>query len=170
VAGDVVLGLASSGPHSNGYSLIRRIVEHSGAAWDTAIDGRTLRSALLEPTRIYCRPVLDVLAKVRVKGLAHITGGGLVENVPRVLPDGLCARLDRSAWKRPAVFDWLQQMGAVEHGEMHRVFNCGIGMVVVVAAADASAAQAAFAAAGEQCSVIGAVEATPGQAAHCIVT
>jgi phosphoribosylformylglycinamidine cyclo-ligase len=167
--GDAVLGLASSGPHSNGYSLIRRIIEASGAGWDTVVEGATLRSALLEPTRIYCRPVLEAMKSVRVLGLAHITGGGLVENVPRVLPEGTRAVLHRSGWKRPPVFDWLQQAGAVEDAEMHRVFNCGVGMVVVVARADADAACAAFARAAEPCSVIGAIEADPGNSPTCIV-
>jgi phosphoribosylformylglycinamidine cyclo-ligase len=167
--GDVVLGLASSGPHSNGYSLVRRIVEAAGASYQSDFHGRSLAQTLLTPTRIYCKQVLAVLEQVALKGLAHITGGGLLENVPRVLPEGTAARLRRDAWRRPAIFDWLQQQGRVDETEMHRVFNCGIGMVVVVSAADAPRAQAAFQAQGEVCEVIGAiVERAPG-AAGCTV-
>ena len=168
-AGDVVLGLASSGPHSNGYSLVRRIVEAAGADYHADFDGRSLARTLLAPTRIYCKPVLAVLAQVPIKGMAHITGGGLLENVPRVLPDGMRAVIGRNAWQRPAIFDWLQQKGRVEDDEMHRVFNCGIGMVVVVAAADAPRAVAAFVAHGEACSVIGAIEPRPAGGAACVV-
>ena len=160
-AGDVLLGLAASGPHSNGFSLIRRILEVSGAnlaqALPGPVEGRTLGAALLEPTRIYVKPVLSLLRDVDVKGMAHITGGGLVENTHRMFPDGLAARLDRASWPRPAIFDWLQQNGQVAEPEMHRVFNCGIGMIVVVAPGDAERAQAHLAAAGETVYRIGAV-------------
>jgi phosphoribosylformylglycinamidine cyclo-ligase len=169
VPGDVVLGLASSGPHSNGFSLIRRILDVAGADLGAPLGGTTLGAALLEPTRIYVKPVLEVLRKLPVKGLAHITGGGLVENVPRVLPAGTQARLDRSRWTRPAIFDWLQRQGNVSDDEMHRVFNCGIGMVVVVAPAHAAAALAAFGAAGEQAAVIGDVVARPDGAPAAVV-
>ena len=169
-AGDVVLGLASSGPHSNGYSLIRRIVQDGGAGWSDDFGGRTLGEVLLTPTRIYCRQVLAVMRKVRLKGMAHITGGGLVENVPRVLPDGMQAALVRASWPRPAVFDWLQQRGRVDDAEMHRVFNCGIGYVAVVAAADARAARAAFEAEGETCWPIGVIGPCPQGAAACVVS
>jgi phosphoribosylformylglycinamidine cyclo-ligase len=163
-AGDAVIGLASSGPHSNGYSLIRRILERSGADLAAGFDGRTLGDALLEPTRIYVKPLLDLMGKVSVKGLAHITGGGLVENVPRVLPDGLTAELRRDCWPLPPVFQWLQQQGNVADEEMHRVFNCGIGMVLIVAAADAPAALAQLQAAGERAWLIGAVRpSAPGE-------
>ncbi|MGH8721127.1 MAG: phosphoribosylformylglycinamidine cyclo-ligase, partial [Burkholderiales bacterium] len=120
--GDVLLGLASSGAHSNGYSLIRRILERAAA------DAATL-DALMQPTRIYVKPILKLLRSVSVKGLAHITGGGLVGNVPRVLPQRTRAVIDARAWPRPPLFDWLQRKGAVAEAEMHRVFNCGIGMV-----------------------------------------
>jgi len=169
VPGDVVLGLASSGPHSNGYALIRRIVETSGARWSDELDGRTLGERLLEPTRIYCRPVLQVMQKVRIKGMAHITGGGLVENVPRILPDAVQAVIRRDCWPRPAIFDWLQQHGRVEDAEMHRVFNCGIGYVVVVAAADAAEAAAAFGAQGETCWQVGTIRSRAGGEAGCLV-
>jgi len=148
-AGDVVLGLASSGAHSNGYSLVRKIVEISGADLSSDFDGRTLGEALLAPTRIYVRPVLAAMRTVRIKGLAHITGGGLVENVPRVLPSHVKAVLAKSAWPRPQLFGWLQRSGNVAEAEMHRVFNCGIGMVVIVAAEDAGRAQQALEREGE---------------------
>jgi phosphoribosylformylglycinamidine cyclo-ligase len=169
VEGDVILGLASSGPHSNGYSLVRRIVEASGADYGADFDGRSLAQTLLAPTRIYCKPVLAVLERVRIKGMAHITGGGLLENVPRVLPPGVCARIERKAWTRPAIFDWLQRQGRVRDEEMHRVFNCGIGMVVIVAAADADRAVEAFGAQGESCRAIGTIVRGDGGAACRVV-
>jgi phosphoribosylformylglycinamidine cyclo-ligase len=159
--GDVLLGLASSGPHSNGFSLVRRILDVSGADLRAGAPGpppsRTLGDALLAPTRIYVKPVLALLHEVDVKGMAHITGGGLVENTHRMFPDALGARLDAAAWPRPAIFDWLQRAGNVAEAEMHRVFNCGIGFVVVVAPADAERAQALLVAAGETVHRIGAV-------------
>jgi phosphoribosylformylglycinamidine cyclo-ligase len=167
--GDVVLGLASSGPHSNGYSLVRRIVEASGADYASDFDGRTLAQALLEPTRIYCRPVLAAMQTVRVKGMAHITGGGLVENVPRVLPESMRAVLHRDRWPRPPIFDWLQRKGSVEDAEMHRVFNCGIGMALVVAAGDAPAALAEFHRQGVSCFQIGSIERTDATQPDCVV-
>ena len=169
VPGDVVLGLASSGPHSNGYSLIRRIVETAGAHYADDLDGRTLGDRLLEPTRIYCRPVLEVMQTVRIKGMAHITGGGLLENVPRVLPPGVQAVIHRDRWPRPVIFEWLQRHGRVEDAEMHRVFNCGIGYVVVVAAADAAEAAKAFGAQSETCWQVGAVRSRGDGEPGCIV-
>jgi phosphoribosylformylglycinamidine cyclo-ligase len=169
VPGDVVLGLASSGLHSNGFSLARKVVETRGASFRDDFNGRMLGHVLLEPTRIYCRPVLDVLQKVKLKGLAHITGGGLLENVPRVLPETTQAALRRDAWTRPAIFDWLQKNGHVADAEMARVFNCGIGMVIVVARDDADAALASFAAQKETAWRIGEiVERAPG-APGCVV-
>jgi len=168
--GDVVLGLASSGAHSNGYSLIRRIVEASGARYADELDGRTLGDRLLEPTRIYCRSVLSVMRRITIKGMAHITGGGLLENVPRILPPTVQALIRRGAWPRPVIFDWLQQRGQVEDCEMHRVFNCGIGFVVVVAAHDAAAASQAFGAEGETCWPVGTIGSRSGQAPGCLVT
>jgi len=156
-AGDAVIGLASSGPHSNGYSLVRRILADARADLALPFDGRTLGDALLEPTRIYVKAVLALARALPVKGLAHITGGGIVENVPRVLPDALQARLDRRAWTRPAIFDWLQEAGRVADAEMHRVYNCGIGMVAIVAAGDAERALALLAAAGEHASLVGTI-------------
>jgi phosphoribosylformylglycinamidine cyclo-ligase len=159
--GDAVLGLASSGAHSNGYSLVRRILERSQPDLAADFHGRPLGEALLAPTRIYVKPVLALLQEVSVKGIAHITGGGLVENIPRVLPDGVRAALDRSAWPVPPLFRWLQVQGNVADGEMHRVFNCGIGMVLVVAERDAGRAIDHLRAAGETVHRIGVIEARP---------
>ena len=160
-SGDVVLGLASSGPHSNGYSLIRRIVERAGAdlgaPYADAAGATTLGEALLAPTRIYVKPLLALMRDLPVKGMAHITGGGLTENVPRVLPEGVQARLDKSRWPRPPVFSWLQSQGGVDEDEMHRVFNCGIGMVVIVAPEHADRACLLLAAAGETVHRIGTI-------------
>ncbi|MDX1610279.1 MAG: phosphoribosylformylglycinamidine cyclo-ligase [Halofilum sp. (in: g-proteobacteria)] len=156
--GDVVLGLASSGPHSNGYSLVRRVLEHSGDDPDGACGDVTLAEALLAPTRIYVRPLLDLLDRHPVHAMAHITGGGLVENLPRVLPAGTRARLDARRWQRPPVFDWLQSRGAIDTREMLRTFNCGIGMCVVVPEQQAEAAAVALTRAGETVGRIGVIE------------
>jgi phosphoribosylformylglycinamidine cyclo-ligase len=137
--GDVIVGIASSGPHSNGYSLVRKIVEVSGAKLSDSFGESTLGETLLIPTRIYIKPLLDLLTKVDVHAMAHITGGGLLENIPRVLPEGCKAALSSHAWQRPAIFDWLQQQGNVQDEEMHRTFNCGIGMTVIIDAADLDA-------------------------------
>jgi phosphoribosylformylglycinamidine cyclo-ligase len=168
-AGDAVLGLASSGAHSNGYSLIRRILGRAQADLSADFHGRALGDVVLAPTRIYVKPLLALMQEVTVKGLAHITGGGLVENIPRVLPDGLTAELDRRSWPRPPLFDWLQREGAVAEEEMHRVFNCGIGMALVVAAADADRALARLAALGEQAWRIGTVRAQRAGEAPTVV-
>ncbi len=130
--GDVLLGLASSGPHSNGYSLIRKVIEVSGADLDSTFDGDTLGNRLLEPTRIYVKPLLALIKEVEVLSLCHVTGGGLLENLPRVMPANTTAKIDAKSWTRPAVFNWLQEEGNIEATEMYRTFNCGIGMVVVV--------------------------------------
>jgi phosphoribosylformylglycinamidine cyclo-ligase len=155
--GDVLLGFASSGAHSNGYSLIRKIVER-------ARPDPSMLHALMEPTRIYVKSVLQLIASVPVKGLAHITGGGLVGNVPRILPQGTRAVINASSWPRPPLFKWLQQQGNVAEEEMHRVFNCGIGMVAVVAAADAKRAAGKLRATGETVYEIGAIEKAKGEA------
>ncbi len=157
-AGDVLIGLASSGPHSNGYSLIRKILQVSGSSLDDTLDDRTLAAWLLAPTRIYVKPLLSVCSKFTVHSLAHITGGGLTENLPRVLPQGTRAVIDAGSWQRPAIFDWLQQQGNVEPQEMYRTFNCGIGMVACVAAADADDIVTHLSAQGEDARVIGHVE------------
>ncbi len=162
VAGDALLGLASSGPHSNGFSLVRRILAVAHADLSATVsrdDARPLGEALLAPTRIYVKPLLALARAMRVKGMAHITGGGLVENVPRVLPPNVQARIDRTRWPRPAIFDWLQRHGNVTDDEMHRVFNCGIGMVVVVAAEDAERASTHLAQHGETVYRIGEIAA-----------
>ena len=156
-AGDVVLGLPSSGPHSNGFSLIRKILEVSGADLAAPVDGVALIERLMAPTRIYVKALLQLMGETDVHGLAHITGGGLVDNIPRVLPQGLEVVLERRAWRRDPVFDWLQAQGRVADEEMYRVFNCGIGMTVQVAARDTDRAIAVLARAGQQASVIGAV-------------
>ena len=161
--GDVVIGLASSGPHSNGYSLIRRIVADRKADLESRLgeDNRTLGDALMAPTRIYAKSLLALARALDVKGMAHITGGGLTENVPRILPDRVQARLVASQWPRPPVFDWLQRKGNVARDEMNRVFNCGIGMVAIVAAADAERALAQLAQSGESAWRIGEIVARP---------
>jgi len=166
-AGDVVLGLASSGAHSNGYSLVRKIIEIAKPDLDADFHGRPLRDVILEPTRIYVKSLL-ALIQARpglVKGMAHITGGGLTENVPRILGEDLTALIEASAWEMPPLFRWLQATGNVEALEMYRVFNCGIGMVVVVAPEDVDAAIAQLRSTGEGVRVIGRVaERQPGQA------
>ena len=167
--GDVVLGLASSGPHSNGFSLIRKVVEVSGADWNMPFDGATLADRAMEPTRIYVKQVLSVMKSVTIKGMAHITGGGLLENIPRVLPEGVQAQIDGSSWKRPAIFDWLQEKGNIDAHEMHRVFNNGIGLAVIVAAKDAERAMKAFEAEGETVYRIGEIAALPEGEAPCVV-
>ncbi len=160
--GDIVLGLASSGAHSNGYSLIRKIIDAGRADLSAQIDGRTLSELLLAPTRIYVKPVLNLIRQVNVKGLAHITGGGLVENIPRVLPETLAAQLDRTTWTMPPLFGWLRREGNISDDEMHRVFNCGIGMVVIVSPAEAAAAEALLRDAGETVWRIGSVRRRHG--------
>ncbi|PID42018.1 MAG: phosphoribosylformylglycinamidine cyclo-ligase [Proteobacteria bacterium] len=139
-AGDVLIGLKSSGPHSNGYSLIRKIIEVSEADLDTPIGNSTLANALLEPTRIYVKPLLELMKKLPVHALAHITGGGLPENLPRVLPENTKAVIDSSSWEMPEVFRWLQKAGNVTQDEMYRTFNCGIGMVICVSRENEQAA------------------------------
>ncbi|GAA3894151.1 phosphoribosylformylglycinamidine cyclo-ligase [Halomonas cibimaris] len=157
--GDAILGLASSGPHSNGYSLIRKILDVSGAELDTALGDTTLGEALMAPTRIYVKPLLSLVhaSDVEVHALSHITGGGLTENLPRVLPEHLAAHIDTQSWPRPAVFDWLQRQGNVAEDEMYRVLNCGIGMALVVPAAQAEQARAHLEARGETVYRIGTV-------------
>ncbi len=155
--GDVVLGLASSGAHSNGYSLIRKIIERARPDLGADFHGRPLAEVLIEPTRIYVRPLLALMAEVPVKGMAHITGGGLVENVPRMLPAALAAVIERGAWPLPPLFSWLQREGSVADAEMHRVFNCGIGMAIVVAPGNVESAMKLLRGQGEQVFRIGAI-------------
>jgi phosphoribosylformylglycinamidine cyclo-ligase len=157
--GDALVGIASSGPHSNGYSLIRKILEVSGSTLNDTLAGRSLAEWLLAPTRIYVKPLLSLCGRFDVHALAHITGGGLIENVPRVLPAGTRAVIETGAWQPAEIFDWLQRHGNVEPHEMYRTFNCGIGMVVCVADSDCDAVIEHLNAQGEDARRIGRVEA-----------
>jgi phosphoribosylformylglycinamidine cyclo-ligase len=169
--GDVLIGLASSGVHSNGYSLVRRLVAEAGLAWDAPAPfapDTTLAEALLAPTRIYVKPVLTAIEATggpegAIKALAHITGGGLTENLPRVLPDTVAARIDLTSFTAPPVFGWLAEAGRLEDAEMLKTFNCGVGMVVVAAKGEAGAVLAALRAAGETPIVIGEITAPDGE-------
>jgi phosphoribosylformylglycinamidine cyclo-ligase len=156
-AGDVVLGLPSSGPHSNGFSLIRKILQVSKAELSQDLEGASLIDRLMTPTKIYVKPLLALMREVSLHGLSHITGGGLVDNIPRVIPDGLEVVLERKSWRRDTVFEWLQQQGRVPDAEMYRVFNCGIGMTIQLAAADADKAMSLLREAGQEALVIGEV-------------
>ena len=161
--GDVVLGLASNGAHSNGYSLIRKIIERSNPDLDAEFDGgQTLRQAVIAPTRLYVKPILAALEKFEIKGMAHITGGGLTENIPRVLPENCVAQIDAQSWPLPKLFQWLQQAGNVEQQEMYRTFNCGIGMAVIVPAEQAEAAQAFLTGQGETVYRLGTIRERAG--------
>ena len=168
-AGDVLIGLASSGPHSNGYSLIRKILEVSGADLNADFHGQRLGDTLLTPTRIYVKPLLALLEKVDVHALAHITGGGLTENLPRVMPAGTEAVIDGQSWPRPPVFAWLQEQGNVAESEMYRTFNCGVGMVVCVAPSDVEFALAVLAEQGETATVIGHIRAGDQPEPHVVI-
>ena len=156
VVGDRLIGIASSGPHSNGFSLIRKVLERCPDPATVNLEGRPLLESLLEPTRIYARQILSLIEATNVKGLCHITGGGLLENIPRVLPEGLGARLERNSWQRAPVFDWLEHSGVAER-EMMRTFNCGLGMIVVVSADDVDAALASLGQSGERAWLVGEV-------------
>ncbi len=168
-AGDVVLGLASSGAHSNGYSLVRKIIDVAKPDLHADFHGRPLADVLMAPTRIYVKPLLALMASMEVKGMVHITGGGLVENIPRVLQPHLTAVLQSSSWSMPPLFTWLQQHGGVADAEMHRVFNCGIGMTVIVSAANADAAIAQLRAAGETVTRIGDIRTREEGQAQTVV-
>lgn len=159
-AGDKIIAMASSGPHSNGYSLIRKIIEVSGADLQAPVGDTTLADALMAPTRIYVKPLLELIKQQPVHALAHITGGGLLENIPRVLPDGTKAVIDAKSWTLPPVFQWLQDAGNVAALEMYRTFNCGVGMVVVVPSDAEAAVVDALNAAGEKAFTIGQIEST----------
>jgi len=156
-AGDVVLGLGSSGVHSNGFSLVRKCIERAGASAPAALDGQPFRQAIMAPTRLYVKNVLAALAVHPIKALAHITGGGLLENIPRVLPEGTAAHLVKGSWPKSELFAWLQATAGIDDIEMNRTFNNGIGMVLVIAAADAESCAATLRAAGEQVYRIGAI-------------
>lgn len=164
--GDIVLGLASSGAHANGYSLIRKILERAQPDLQAEfVPGQSLADVLMAPTRIYVKPVLGLIEQVNVKAIAHITGGGLLENIPRVLPAHLCAELDAKAWERSALFNWLQEKGQVHSDEMHRVFNCGIGLTIVVPKEQATQAIDYLTEQGERVWAIGSIRArAPGEA------
>lgn len=169
VAGDVVLGLASSGIHSNGYSLVRKIIDVASPDLSADLDGRPLADALMAPTRIYVKPLLSLMNSMEVKGMAHITGGGLVENIPRVLQKHLTAVLKKNAWPMPPLFKWLQKHGNVADSEMHRVFNCGIGMAVIVSKENADAAMDRLKSSGETVYRIGEIRQRVGQEPQTIV-
>ncbi|MCP4043003.1 MAG: phosphoribosylformylglycinamidine cyclo-ligase [Gammaproteobacteria bacterium] len=156
--GNVILGLASSGPHSNGYSLIRKILELSEANREQTLEERPLLEHLMEPTRIYVRSLHKLLQKLPVNGLAHITGGGLTENLPRILPAGTRAIIDSGSWRRPVIFDWLQEHGNVKTDEMYRTFNCGVGMTVIMPEEYAAKAEAILKSAGEKAWRLGYIE------------
>jgi phosphoribosylformylglycinamidine cyclo-ligase len=167
--GDIVLGLASSGAHSNGYSLVRKILDVAQPDLNADFHGRPLSDVLISPTRIYVKPLLALMEKIDVHGLVHITGGGLVENIPRVLQPNLTAVLQRDAWQMPPLFTWLQQHGGVADAEMHRVFNCGIGMTVIVSKGNAAAAEAMLRQAGETVFRVGEIRERRGDEAQTIV-
>ncbi len=167
---DLILGIASSGPHANGFSLIRKILDHHAGQPDTGLDETWLIDALLAPTRIYVKPILALLTKLPVKGLAHITGGGLLENIPRILPDDVMAYIDHNAWVRPPLFDWLQQHGNVANEEMLRVFNCGIGMAIIITPEHASAAIDILRNAGETVWQIGKIQSRKSEAPSIVIS
>ena len=169
VPGDVVLGLASSGAHSNGYSLIRKIIDVAKPDLNADFYGRPLADVLMMPTRIYVKPLLALMDSMEVRGMAHITGGGLLDNVPRILQPNLIAVLQKEAWTLPPLFTWLQQHGNVADSEMYRVFNCGIGMVVIVSKGNADAAMAQLQAAGETVYRLGEIRERQGDEAQTIV-
>ena len=167
--GDVVLGLASSGVHSNGFSLVRKCIERAGEALPATLDGQPFRQAVMAPTRLYVKSVLAALASHPIKALAHITGGGLLENIPRVLPEGLAAHLVKGSWPQSELFAWLQRTAAIDDLEMNRTFNNGIGMVVVIGAEQAEACADHLRAAGEQVHVIGVIAARGEHSAAVVV-
>ncbi|MBT3308462.1 MAG: phosphoribosylformylglycinamidine cyclo-ligase [Gammaproteobacteria bacterium] len=159
-AGDVLIGMASSGPHSNGYSLIRKILEVSGADINSALDGKPLGEQLLQPTRIYVKPLLELMKQLPIHALAHITGGGLTENLPRVLPNHTSAEINNSSWEWPSVFKWLKEQGNVKQEEMIRTFNCGVGMVIVVSAKNAARTIELLKEQGEEAWQLGTISAS----------
>ncbi len=161
--GHVLLGLASSGPHSNGYSLIRKVVERAGVDLQSRFGARTLAETLLEPTRIYVDAVQHLIRDVPVLGIAHITGGGLLENVPRILPAGCRANIDTRSWKRPPIFDWLREAGNIQNHELYRTFNCGVGLVVCVDSRDAERAGDLLRRRGQEVAAIGVIDEAESQ-------
>ena len=157
-AGNALIGIASSGPHSNGYSLVRKVLEVSNTSLSEDFNGRPIGEVLLEPTRLYVKPLLDVISKFSVHALAHITGGGLLENIPRVMPENCAAIVDPSSWETPEIFNWLQEKGNIDQTEMYRTFNCGIGMVLIVENNQAQAVINRLSELGEQAFQIGQIE------------
>ena len=168
-AGDVLIGLPSSGPHSNGYSLIRKVIDVTGADLNTEFNGQTLAEALLTPTKIYVKPLLELMQSVELKALAHITGGGFTENIPRVLPNNTQAVLDQSKLELPEIFKWIQENGNIELGEMYRTFNCGIGMVICVSAEQANTTVAKLAELGEAATVLGHIQTSEQEEPTAII-
>jgi phosphoribosylformylglycinamidine cyclo-ligase len=168
-AGDVLIGLASSGPHSNGYSLIRKVIEVNNTDISVDFDGKPLAEHLLAPTRIYVKSLLQLHEKIDIHALSHITGGGLLENLPRVMPENVNAVIDANSWQRPAIFDWLQEKGNIIDEEMYRTFNNGIGMVVCVAAEDAAKTIEILEAAGENAAIIGQIEQSTAATPEVII-
>ena len=168
-AGDVVLGLASSGAHSNGYSLIRKLIEKSGIDFESDFHGRKFKDVVMEPTRIYVKSLLKLIEALPVKGMAHITGGGITENIPRVLPEGLTAEIKASSWQLPPLFQWLQAQGNIVPSEMYKTFNCGIGMAVIVAKEHVAQAKQLLEASGETVYEIGHIRAQNAGEAPTIV-
>ena len=168
--GDVVLGLASSGAHSNGYSLIRKLIEKSGIDFESDFHGRKFKDVVMAPTRIYVKSLLKLIEAMPVKGMAHITGGGITENVPRVLPAGLMAEIQKNSWTLPPLFQWLQAQGNISDVEMHKTFNCGIGMVIIVAQENVTAATKLLSDVGEQVFTLGKIRAqNTGEAPTIVV-
>jgi phosphoribosylformylglycinamidine cyclo-ligase len=168
-AGDVVLGLASSGAHSNGYSLIRKLIAKSGIDFESDFHGRKFKDVVMAPTRIYVKSLLKLIATMPVKGMAHITGGGITENVPRVLPAGLTAEIHRANWHLPPLFQWLQAQGNIAPLEMYKTFNCGIGMVVIVDKEHVDIAKQLLETAGETVYTLGKIRAQAAGEAPTIV-
>ena len=168
-AGDILIGLASSGPHSNGYSLIRKIIEVSGTDVQSSLDGKPLAEHLMAPTRIYVKSLLALAEQFQIKAMAHITGGGITENVPRVLPESSNAVINTRSWQWPAVFNWLQEQGNVETQEMYRTFNCGVGMILAIAADQAEEAVKALQELGESAWIIGQIEAGTETSPHVVL-
>ena len=169
IDGDIVLGLASSGAHSNGYSLIRKLIEKSGVDMESDFHGRTFKDVVMAPTKLYVKSILGLLETITVKGMAHITGGGITENVPRVLPEGLTAEISANSWEMPPLFQWLQAQGNIADKEMYKTFNCGIGMAVIVAKEHATEAKKVLEAKGETVYQIGKIRVQHAGEAPTIV-
>lgn len=168
-AGDSLIGIASSGPHSNGYSLVRKVLDVSGASLDESFGDTTLGEALLTPTRIYIKPLLAMFKEIEVHAISHITGGGLLENIPRVLPSDCAAHIDKDSWQLPAIFQWLQQHGNIDTTEMYRTFNCGVGMVVCVSSENAEKAVEFLNAQGENAWIIGQIAPTSADSEQVVI-